>query len=116
MSVRHITKRVVDTLETLKHHEYVWDSELRGFGLRVTSAGFKAYVIQYRLPGVGRKGQVKRVTLGEHGTLTADQARQLAKKKLGSVANGGDPAAERAARRVAPTVKELGEDFLKDAE
>lgn len=116
MAVQHITKRTIDALSTTRHHEYVWDNELPGFGVRVTAGGFKAYVVQYRLPGLGRRGTVKRVTLGAHGALTPDEARRLAKRELGKVAQGVDPAAERAARKEAATIEELGTEYLKDVE
>lgn len=116
MAVQHITKRTIDALSTTRHHEYVWDNELPGFGVRVTVGGFKAYVVQYRLPGLGRRGTVKRVTLGAHGALTPDEARRLAKRELGKVAQGVDPAAERAARKNAATIKELGTEYLKDVD
>jgi integrase len=114
MAVQHITKRTVDALATGKHHDYVWDSELPGFGVRVTASGFKAYVAQYRLPGLGRRGTVKRITLGSHGVLTPDEARKLARRELGKVAHGLDPAADRAARRGAQTVKEFGSAYFGD--
>lgn len=116
MAVQHITKRTIDALSTTRHHEYVWDDELPGFGVRVTASGFKAYVVQYRLPGLGRRGTVKRITLGAHGVLTPDEARRLAKRELGKVAQGVDLAAERAARKEAATIKELGTEYLKDVE
>ena len=81
MAVQHITKRTIDALSTTRHHEYVWDNELPGFGVRVTAGGFKAYVVQYRLPGLGRRGTVKRVTLGAHGALTPDEARRRFERK-----------------------------------
>jgi integrase len=116
MAVQHITKRTIDALSTTRHHEYVWDNELPGFGVRVTAGGFKAYVVQYRLPGLGRRGTVKRVTLGAHGVLTPDEARRLAKRELGKVAQGVDLAAERAARKEAATIRELGTEYLEDVE
>lgn len=116
MAVHHITKRTIDALSTTRHHEYVWDNELPGFGVRVTAAGFKAYVIQYRLPGLGRRGTVKRITIGAHGVLAPDEARRLAKRELGKVAQGVDLAAERAARKEAATVREFGTEYLKDVE
>jgi integrase len=114
MAVKQITKRTVDALATTKHHEYFWDSELSGFGIRVTASGFKAYVAQYRLPSAGRRGAVKRMTLGTHGVLTPDEARKLAKRELGKVAGGGDPAADRAAKRGMATVREQGELYLQE--
>jgi integrase len=116
MAVQRITKRLVDSLEGKERYYFVWDVDLTGFGVRVWPSGRKTYLARYRLPGEGRKGMSKRISLGEHGTVTPDEARQLARKALGSVAHGRDPVAERSARRQAPTVKELGEDFLKDAE
>ena len=116
MAVQRITKRMVDTLSTTAHHSYVWDSDLPGFGVRVTAAGFKAYVMQYRLPGIGRRGAAKRLTLGTHGAITPDEARRLAKRELGRVAQGHDPAAERNTRKAASTIRELGVAFLEDIE
>lgn len=113
---QRITKRLVDNLATKDRDVFVWDSDVPGFGIRVWPSGKKTYVVQYRLPGGGRRSFAKRVSLGEHGVLTPDEARQLAKKTLGSVAHGNDPAADRSARRKAATVKEFGVDFLKDAE
>ena len=47
---------------------YLWDDELAGFGLRVTPAGRKVYLVQYQLGG--RKGRTRRVTIGQHGNVT----------------------------------------------
>lgn len=114
MAVQRITKRLVDSLEGAEKYYFVWDSDLTGFGVRVWPSGRKTYLARYRLPGEGRRGTSKRISLGEHGTITPDEARQLAKKALGSVAHGHNPVAERGAQRNAATVRELGEDFLKD--
>ncbi len=94
---------------------FLWDEELRGFGLRVTPTGHKSYVVQYRIPGLGRRAFAKRIVLGEHGILTPEEARRLARQELGRVAHGRDPAADRAARRAAASVKALGESYLDDA-
>ncbi|MEX2181883.1 MAG: tyrosine-type recombinase/integrase [Gemmatimonadaceae bacterium] len=112
MAIARITKRTVDATEASTTDVFLWDSELRGFGLKVTPRGLKKYVIQYRLPGLGRRGTPKRVVLGTHGTLTPEEARQLAKRSLSAVAQGSDPAGERAARRGTKTVQELWTDYL----
>src|SRR3546814_11253335 len=68
---------------------YYWDTDLRGFGLRVTPKGVRSYVVQYRLPG--RAAQRK--TLGIHGSaLTPEQARQIASVMLFDAKQGNDPA------------------------
>ena len=108
-----ITKRLVDQAVAPDGEHFVWDSDLVGFGLRVRPSGAKSYVVKYRA-GTGRAAPTRRVTLGSAGKLTPDQARALAKKVLGSVAHGGDPAAEKTAERRAETLSELSALFLAE--
>ena len=89
----NITKRAVDAAKARRTDSYLWDRELPGFGLKVTPAGRKVYLVQYRLGG--RKGRTRRVTIGQHGELTPTLARAEAKRLLGEIAAGRDPAAER---------------------
>jgi integrase len=114
MAVGSITKRTVDSIKPAANDRFLWDTELGGFGLRITPAGHKSYVVQYRIPGLGRRGLARRIVLGEHGVLTPEEARRLARKELGKVANGTDPAADRAHRRAAASMKELGTAYLED--
>ena len=93
MPTDKLTKRTVDAAKPGERDSYVWDDELSGFGLKVTPAGRKVYLVQYRLGG--RKGRTRRVTIGVHGTLTPDEARSQAKRLLGVVALGQDPAEDR---------------------
>lgn len=67
----------------------VFDDELTGFALRVTRAGTKTFLFQYR-----RGSAVRRLRLGTYGDLTPAQARKLAERARGQVAEGRDPAAE----------------------
>jgi integrase len=113
MGGQRISKRLVDSLRPAKKESIVWDSALRGFGVRVRPSGAMSYVVVYRA-GVGRKAPVRKVTLGAVGKITPDTARQLAQKALGAIANGRDPATERARDRESMTVKELIEVFLND--
>jgi hypothetical protein len=112
-----ISKRVVDTAATAAGSDelWVWDVELKGFGLRVRSNGRKTYVLEYRPGRRGRSAQKRRVTIGTHGSpWTPDQARKEALRLLGLVAGGGDPAADKAAGNKAPRVEELIERFLSE--
>jgi integrase len=113
MHSKQITKRLVDRLRPSDAEYFAWDGKLAGFGLRVQPTGAKTYVVKYRA-GSGRGAPTRRVTLGRVGTLTPDEARALARKALGAVAHGSDPAALRAAERRASTLRELAEIFLAE--
>ncbi len=93
MGTARITKRAVDAAQPESKDTYLWDDELSGFGLKVTPTGRKVYLVQYR-PG-GRKGRTRRVTMGQHGELTPTAARFEAKRLLGEIALGRDPASDR---------------------
>ncbi|MEE9590827.1 MAG: Arm DNA-binding domain-containing protein [Hyphomicrobiaceae bacterium] len=73
MPTARISKRTVDATTPQDRDTYLWDSELKGFGVKVTPAGHKVYLVQYRLRG--RKSRTRRVTIGRHadsGTGTDD--------------------------------------------
>lgn len=111
-----ITKRTVDALkiDEEKSESVLWDTELKGFGCRVQRGGSKSYILHYRA-GRGRGAPIKKVTIGRHGSpWTPDTARSEAKQILGRVAAGADPASERAAQKVAPTISELAERFFTE--
>ncbi len=104
-----LTKRTVEALPTKAKDYFVWDSELAGFGVRIFASGRKSYLVQYRAAGRSR-----RRSIGRHGVLTSDEARNEARKLLGDIAKGGNPAEERQARLRAPTMASLCERFLED--
>jgi integrase len=93
MATARITKRAVDAARPASRDTYLWDDGLSGFGLKVTPTGRKVYLVQYRLGG--RKGRTRRVTIGQHGELTPTAARFEAKRLLGEIALGRDPASDR---------------------
>ncbi|HUF71199.1 MAG TPA: Arm DNA-binding domain-containing protein, partial [Longimicrobiales bacterium] len=67
----------------------IWDTELKGFGLRVFPSGVKVFVFSYRDPAARRK---RLLTLGRFGALTVDQARKQARSEHVKVSAGIDPA------------------------
>ncbi len=88
-----MTKLTHGTVEAAKPSErqyFLWDRDLKGFGLRVSVGGAKSYVVQYRMGGRGFA--VKRYTIGKHGSpWTAAAARDEAKRLLSLVGLGQDP-------------------------
>ena len=89
----------------------LWDSELNGFGVRVQKGGGKSYVLHYRV-GTGRGAPRRKLTIGRHGSpWMPETARKEAKSLLGIIEDGADPAADKLARREAPTIAELAERF-----
>ena len=111
MPIANITKKAVDALKVGDGEHFVWDTRLTGFGVRIQASGAKSYVLKYRA-GTGRTAPTRRITIGSVGKLTPDEARGLAKRALGAIAHGADPAASRAAERRAASVSELAETFL----
>lgn len=101
-----LTKRTVDEAEPKSTDYFIWCDELPGFGLRVYPSGKRSYLVQYRASGRSR-----RLKIGLHGHLTADEARKEAKALLGQVAKGSNPAEEKATQRATLTVKELCEQY-----
>lgn len=108
-----LTKRTVDALKASGTEYVAWDTDIAGFGVRVRPSGAKTYVVQYRA-GAGRKAPTRKLTLGSVGKLTADEARTLARKAVGSIAHGADPAGARAEDRKGLTVAELIDMFLSE--
>jgi len=104
-----LTKRVVDAVKAGESDTFVWDTEVRGFGLKVTTSGRKVYILQRRL-----NGHLRRWTIGVHGSpWTPDAARSEANDLLRAVAHGEDPLEERRAKN-AITVAELCDLYLRD--
>ena len=73
---KRITKRSVDSLRPGPQAVFLWDTEISGFGSKVTPLGRKVYIFQYRVRGQSNKTAPKRVTLGKHGEMTPDRARR----------------------------------------
>jgi site-specific recombinase XerD len=96
----------------------LWDDDPRGFGVRIKPSGVATFFVQYTSPITGRQ---VRHTITQYGRLTLEEARIEARKLLGVVAKGEDPARERRLQRVeaklkARTVAELCDRYMADAE
>ncbi len=105
-----ITKRKVDELQPGDRDVFLWDTELPGFGCKVTPKGGRIYVLQY-----GQAGRDRRITIGRHGIdLTAEQARVEAFRLRGLIATGETPTGQATQRAEVITVAELGQRYLDE--
>jgi integrase len=109
-----LTKRVIGAEPAGAARRIIWDTELRGFGVRVETSGTKSFLIRYRPKGNGRNGPKRFVTIGRYGAMTPEQARNEARSKLAAVARGDDPAEARDQAKEAPTLSQLIERFLAE--
>jgi integrase len=108
--VDRLTKTRIDKIQPDPNREFfVWCTNPRRFGVRVSPTGRKTFVVQY-----ARHGRTRRFAIGTFGALTVEQARSRAKELLAEIAVGGDPSRERKAGRSAPTVAELCERYLEE--
>jgi integrase len=114
---RRLTKSVVAALPIPSDkYKIYWDRDLPGFGLRISAFGTRTYFLQVRT----KTGRGIKVTLGRASRITAEQARDAARKHLAAVDLGRDPAAEIKAgrraekeRRTAPDLATLWEAYTK---
>jgi integrase len=106
-----LTKTAVEAIAPPENGErLVWDTELTGFGLRVTANGKRSYIAQQRV-----NGKTRRVTIAKHGVYTAEEARKRARTKLGNMTEGEDPAEVKARQKVlATTLADAVEGYLRD--
>lgn len=122
MAKASLSKSIIDAARPGRADYFLWDDKLAGFGLKVTPAGGKVYVFQYRVarPGFAASTPAKRYTIGKHGALTPDQARKRAKELAAIVAGGEDPKvlearqlqAEDEARALQERARQLADELL----
>jgi integrase len=107
-----LTKRLVDaaTANSLGNEIFLWDADVKGFGVRVKPTGAKSFVLKYR---VGTK--TRRYTISKVGSpYTVEEARQIAADTLRDIRAGLDPMLTKAAGREAMTIAELANLYLAE--
>jgi integrase len=106
---RRIGIREIGALEP---NNTVWDTEVAGFGARRQRSNSVSYIVFYRTA----EGRQRLLTLGRHGApWTPETARKEAKRVLGAVVSGADPAEEKQSKRHAEDVCQLCDLYLADA-
>lgn len=105
-----LTVRAVEAMKPDGKDVVLWDSELAGFGCKLTPAGKRSYFLYYRT----KDGQQRRPSIGAHGPLKPEAARAIARAWLADVAQGRDPSLSRAQDKAAPTFATLCDRYLSD--
>src|SRR5262245_3646128 len=112
--VTKITKRTVDAALPEQARYVIWDTDKKGFGIRVETSGLKSFLVRYRAGEGGRTAPRREIVLGRYGNLTPEAARKEAGKVLNAVDMGRDPALDRHATRKGKTVAQLCELYLEE--
>ena len=105
-----ISKKItLKALESLKDGQILWDTELRGFGVRARGTGLY-YVLKTRV-----QGQQRWFTIGKHGApWTPETARRKVLGLLGEIADGDDPAEVREDLKRRVNMSDLCDLYLKE--
>jgi integrase len=105
-----INQRLIKNLDAPERgNRIVWDSELKGFGIRITQAGAITFILNYRA-----HGRQRRYKIGRAPEWSAEAARaEAAKLKPRIDSEGYDPLEEKQRARGEPTLCDLGKEYLE---
>jgi integrase len=108
-----ITQRTVKNLSSADNeNKIIWDSELKGFGVRRTPAGAVSFFLNYRA-----HGRQRRYKIGRAPEWTAEAARaEAAKIKPRIDSEGYDPLEAKQRARGEPTLTDLADEYIKQRE
>jgi len=105
---KRLTDAIVRRLPTPERGKHITpDSEVVGFGARVTANGARSYVLRYTT----RAGRERTYTIGDATVWRATDARTKARELRREVEDGGDPLGAIEEERAAPTITDLIERF-----
>ena len=106
-----ITKRLIDAIDPEDKDVIIRDSELKGFMCKITPKGKKVYMLYYRT----KDNRERKPSIGNHGSITCDQARDIALNWLSEVAKGNDPSLDKhLAKKPKITINELSERYIEE--
>jgi integrase len=115
MGKRIVEKSIKKMDAPEKGNRIEWDSEIHGFGVRITATGVKSFILDYRI-----SGRHRRFTIGQYPEWTASAARDEAlilKKKIRGNKDEGidpiDPLEEKRKDRSEPTLGDLATEYMQ---
>src|SRR5262249_7661338 len=106
-----LTDSIVKTLPSPEiGNRITYDDDVKGFGVRVTKAGARAFILNYRT----RSGRERRYTIGSYPDWKTPAARTEAAELKRRIDRGEDPMAEVEADRAAKTVDDMCARFEEE--
>ncbi len=93
-----------------KGQRFIWDDHRdapRGFALRITTAGGRAFVLQYAV-----EGKQRRKVIGAWPVWSLEAARAEARNLAQRIDRGDDPLEARRRRKAEPTMEDLAREWL----
>jgi integrase len=109
-----LTASVAAAAKPRQRRYSIWDSEIAGFGLRISPNGVRTWIVKYRTNGGGRTAPQRMLTLGPYTALSSTEARQRARKVKADASLGGDAASALTAQRREVTIEQLVEFYANN--
>src|SRR5437588_5912633 len=104
-----ISEKVVKNLNPPTHgNRILYDTQIPGFGVRITAAGAVSFILNYHV-----HGRERRFTIGKHPEWSAIAARNRALELRRKVNEGVDPLEDREQQRTQPTMNDLCAEYLE---
>jgi hypothetical protein len=105
-----LTKRLIEAVEPENKDVIIRDTELKGFLCKVPPKGKRVYMLYYRTA----LGQKRKPVIGVHGSITCEQARDIAQRWKSEIALGNDPSGNRQAAKQSLIMTELAERYMQE--
>jgi integrase len=104
-----LTKRLIEAIQPEHKDILLHDIELKGFRCKITPKGKRTYHVYYRT----LEGQQRNPSIGTHGNITCEQARNIARQWLAQVAKGEDPSLTKQNTRKLLSISEFIDEYLE---
>ncbi|OFW83158.1 MAG: hypothetical protein A2018_01250 [Alphaproteobacteria bacterium GWF2_58_20] len=88
----------------------MWDALIPKFGVKITPAGSKIFIVRYRTEA----GASRKYTIGPTNAIGLEPARDIARQVLAAAAAGQDPSRDRTMTRDAPSMIDLRDRYLEE--
>ncbi len=105
-----LTERMIRDAKPRSRPYILWDSRIKGLGVKVTPGGTQTFLIDYRTDG-----RQRRATIGRPSEISLADARHRAASELDAIRNSGDdPLQRKRERREAPTLADACSQFFEE--